>query len=292
MTCAIMLQIVTVGSAFASGDGTGDELTSVARTYLNLRGDVATGSDVDMSRVPMTPEMAARVEDDVATVERRIAALAAAGEEYTYADTAVTVGAVEVTGDQAMARVSELTHLGYASVTGEEPDFTAYQVDHVLTFARSQGGEWLLAADVVPEGMLPITMVDRSSAAAVGDVVDVDDANSSATSAYDCGITSGCDSTDAVSGATKFPPSLITEEATMLVSPAVPKLENLTATSTTSTDATYYRYSAMIDYALRYWDVYNTNYRSFSDDCTNFISQALRAGGWQYDYGWYRSSSN
>lgn len=48
----------------------------------------------------------------------------------------------------------------------------------------------------------------------------------------------------------------------------------------------------VVDYALKYWDNYNPSYRSFTNDCTNFISQAMRAGGWAMDSGWYRSNSN
>jgi hypothetical protein len=40
----------------------------------------------------------------------------------------------------------------------------------------------------------------------------------------------------------------------------------------------------VVDYALKYALSYNKDYRSFSQDCTNFVSQAMRAGGWSYDY--------
>jgi hypothetical protein len=63
-------------------------------------------------------------------------------------------------------------------------------------------------------------------------------------------------------------------------------------------------YSAMVTYAVRYWDNYNAAYRNFAangghGDCTNFISQALRAGGWQdvlgyytWDSAWWYNSAN
>ncbi|MDQ0299917.1 hypothetical protein J2S78_002337 [Salibacterium salarium] len=34
-----------------------------------------------------------------------------------------------------------------------------------------------------------------------------------------------------------------------------------------------------VQYAERWWDDYNSSYRKFTDNCTNFISQCLRAGG-------------
>ncbi|MEV5510807.1 amidase domain-containing protein [Streptomyces orinoci] len=61
-------------------------------------------------------------------------------------------------------------------------------------------------------------------------------------------------------------------------------------------------YSAMAAYAEKYWRNYNPAYRQFNEeggDCTNFISQALKAGGWKPETGpaadyrkwWYSSSS-
>ncbi|MCO8302009.1 amidase domain-containing protein [Streptomyces sp. RKCA744] len=56
-----------------------------------------------------------------------------------------------------------------------------------------------------------------------------------------------------------------------------------------------YDYAAMASYAEKYWQNYNPAYRKFNDaggDCTNFVSQALKAGGWAHssgDYDDYRS---
>lgn len=49
---------------------------------------------------------------------------------------------------------------------------------------------------------------------------------------------------------------------------------------------------AIVNYAYTYWDDYNLAYRDFSpQDCTNFVSQAVRDGGWTDVPGWYRSTS-
>ncbi|MET8178308.1 amidase domain-containing protein [Streptomyces sp. NPDC005336] len=63
-----------------------------------------------------------------------------------------------------------------------------------------------------------------------------------------------------------------------------------------------YDYAAMAAYAEKYWSNYNPAYRKFNDaggDCTNFVSQAMKAGGWanksgtydDYRSWWYDSSS-
>lgn len=61
-----------------------------------------------------------------------------------------------------------------------------------------------------------------------------------------------------------------------------------------STQSGGYNYSAMASYLEKYWSNYNTAYRDFSGkggDCTNFVSQALRAGGWEDKTGWYKNSN-
>lgn len=58
----------------------------------------------------------------------------------------------------------------------------------------------------------------------------------------------------------------------------------------------YYDRKAAVAYADRWWNGYNPAYRQITDnDCTNFISQCLRAGGapmtfiGQTDKGWWYS---
>jgi hypothetical protein len=62
-------------------------------------------------------------------------------------------------------------------------------------------------------------------------------------------------------------------------------------------DFTYDRRAA-VRYAERWWNSYNPAYRRFSNDCTNYISQCLRAGGapmWgspNRDTGWWYTSDS
>ncbi|WP_346137396.1 amidase domain-containing protein [Lentzea roselyniae] len=92
--------------------------------------------------------------------------------------------------------------------------------------------------------------------------------------------------------ATQFAPSL----------PAVKAAPNKTQSSidakTGSTNhkvtTSAYDYYAIADYANTYvWNP-NPDYRVYSQDCTNFLSQAMKAGGWQpvdgdrtWDGAWY-----
>lgn len=172
--CAVLLAVPGACAGAASTTESADAIVAIAEQYLDLRSDLATGVEVSMSAVPMTEKMAVRVEEEVAIVEERIDRLAALGESYTYADTQLALETFEVDGAVATAGFSEFTELGYAKVAGDEPASTAYQVDHELVFTRAADGGWLLAAGNVSDGMLPITMVDRSSTG-TGDVLDADD---------------------------------------------------------------------------------------------------------------------
>lgn len=53
----------------------------------------------------------------------------------------------------------------------------------------------------------------------------------------------------------------------------------IAANVTTSTAFAYNRDKA-VDYAEKYWSTRNSEYDSFDNDCTNFASQVLKAGGY------------
>jgi putative amidase-like protein len=44
-------------------------------------------------------------------------------------------------------------------------------------------------------------------------------------------------------------------------------------------------------YARKWANSYNSTYPQYNDDCTNFISQALKAGGWTEDHDWYSNAN-
>lgn len=83
---------------------------------------------------------------------------------------------------------------------------------------------------------------------------------------------------------------------------STPAATSWPARSVRKTGTPGYDYAAMAAYAEKYWKNYNPAYRKFNDaggDCTNFISQALKAGGWKNDSGtysdyrnWWYNSSN
>ncbi|GAB3060926.1 amidase domain-containing protein [Virgibacillus ainsalahensis] len=59
-----------------------------------------------------------------------------------------------------------------------------------------------------------------------------------------------------------------------------------------------YNRMAAVQYAERWWNSYNPDYRKFDVDCTNYVSQCLKAGGAQMhgepvrEQGWWYSGDN
>ncbi|MFE0727966.1 amidase domain-containing protein [Streptomyces antibioticus] len=176
--------------------------------------------------------------------------LAKAGEKYSKAATTVTLNATRVTGRTAKAAVTETTTLTYAQASAGEPKTTGFQSNHELTFKADRRGNWQLT-DIrdTDQGGLAVNTVEEPATV-----------------------------TAATTTAANTTPSAA-RAATTRNPVAVPK------TGTT------YDYKAMAAYAEKYWNVYNKDYPDFNGhgaggDCTNFVSQALKAGGWKHAPGY------
>ncbi|MFD7225885.1 amidase domain-containing protein [Streptomyces sp. NPDC059892] len=176
--------------------------------------------------------------------------LARLGETYSGTSTSVTLDATRVAGRNATVAVTEKTTLTYAKAKGTEPKTTGFKAHHELTFQADHEGGWqLTAVRDTDAGYLAVNQVAKPSAAAP--VAAADDPPSA-------------------------PRAAITRPA-----PANPK--NFTASG--------YDYNAMAAYATKHWKNYNPEYPSFDGagaggDCTNFVSQSLKAGGWKHVPGY------
>ncbi|MER6956475.1 amidase domain-containing protein [Streptomyces sp. NPDC000618] len=191
----------------------------------------------------------ARSEDStLSSLGQRKDKLAKAGEKYSKAATTVTLNATRVTGRTAKAAVTETTTLTYAQTTGSAPKTTGFQAQHELTFKADRQGNWQLT-DIrdTDQGGLAVNTLSKP-------------ATVKATTADDT--------------MPNAPRAAITRNPV-----AVPKT------------GTAYDYKAMATYAEKYWNVYNKDYPDFNNhtaggDCTNFVSQSLKAGGWKHVPGY------
>ncbi|MFH0175591.1 amidase domain-containing protein [Streptomyces cacaoi] len=193
---------------------------------------------------------AARTEDAaLSTLGDRKDKLAKAGEKYSKASTTVTLNATRVTGRTAKAAVTESTTLTYEKVRGNEPKSTGFEAHHELTFKADRQGNWQLT-DIrdTDQGGLAVNALTKPVSV------------KTATTADDT-------MPNAARAATTRNPA------------AVPKT------------GTAYDYKAMATYAEKYWNVYNKDYPDYNGhgaggDCTNFVSQSLKAGGWKHVPGY------
>ncbi|MBX7551425.1 amidase domain-containing protein [Streptomyces sp. NPDC004232] len=184
----------------------------------------------------------------VKTLAARKNLLAKLGEKYRAGSTQVTLDATEVHGRRAKVAVTETTTLTYEKPSAKGPKTTGFQAHHELTFKADRHGDWQLTGiKDTDNGYLAVNQVVTPSVA------------KAKTTPADDGPP------DAPRAATSWP------------APANPK--KLTGGA--------YDYQAMVAYAQKYWRNYNPDYPDFNGeadggDCTNFVSQTLKAGGWKH----------
>ncbi len=180
----------------------------------------------------------------------RRSVLAKLGEKYSAGATKVVLDATQVDGRRAKVAVTETTTLTYERPVSKDQKTTGFQAHHELTFQADRKGDWQLTGiHDTDDGYLAVNQVAKPSVASVKTADD--------------------SPPDAIRSATSWP------------APAKPK--NFSATG--------YNYQAMATYAAKYWKNYNTAYPDFNGqgaggDCTNFVSQSLKAGGWKHVPGY------
>ncbi|WP_372405930.1 amidase domain-containing protein [Streptomyces luteireticuli] len=197
----------------------------------------------------------------VASLQQRRKKLKSLGEAYSAGETKVAVDGARASGGRATLRVTETTELTYRKIRGDEPGTTGFQAHHELTFDAVRGGGWELAGIKSLDAMPQINAPAPTVSRA-----------------------------KAEAGAGDMPNA---PEASVW-----PFVKRLPKDTKTGLD-----YKAMAAYAEKYWKNYNPAYRKYplgnGGDCTNFVSQALKAGGWKHapgkagDYGkwWYGSDT-
>ncbi|MFC8964380.1 MULTISPECIES: amidase domain-containing protein [unclassified Streptomyces] len=189
-------------------------------------------------------------------LEGRKDRLAKLGEKYRAGNTTVSLDTTKVKGRHATVTVTETTTLTYDKATGTEPKTTGFQAHHQLTFKADRKGDWQLTGVRDTDDGVAVNQVATTPLVAAPKTAD-DGPPTAARSAI-----------------TKNPA-------------ANPK--NLTASG--------YDYKAMAAYAAKYWKTYNPAYPDFNGegaggDCTNFVSQSLKAGGWKHVPGYTNDFHN
>jgi hypothetical protein len=243
-----------------------DTILVAAQAYVGVHNDaLLSGADPgapavsrrSVAAMAATPSVAGRIAADVVVLTDRREFLAARGERYSRAVSSVRVVSVRAEGEGAVAGVEERTRLYYLRLSSDQPEYTEFVTPRELSFAPAAAGGWALtgARLVGGSGPTPVNEVAASS-----------------------------------SGAAPALPSRATSAPTRPGRAVGPRSSTGAGVGAKVVTAAY-DYSAMIAYERKWATSYNPAYRHNSnDDCTNFLSQALRAGGWAMKTGWYRNS--
>lgn len=236
----------------------GDEaqLTALARAAVETQNDILVSGDVQGSLAKRGNAAAFRggIERHFPTLANRRTALARSRVAYRSHQTTLRVGNTRVEGDRATQIATERVVLTLDPIPGA-PTQTEYEQPRVFRFER-QGGEWKLVADEIlpppedPDSLRGPARTPRTIDAPPG---------------YQ-------------------PDPRLRERGTPAPGALLGRggMFRLASTHAPAALATYSP-STTVSYAYSHWSSYNTAYRAYDNDCTNFISQAVRAGGWPFD---------
>lgn len=177
------------------------------------------------------------------------------GEAYTHHETELTLKQADINKEMAKLDVEEFTKLYYEKIRGDEPEYTAWVVNRQFIFEKSRNG-WVLVSQKLLNDFGPAPINEPT----------------------------GATKNEMLKALSKVNSLQFDEKDVKL---RELDLENLNGMVEAVIQSTFNRQAAK-EYAVQYWRNYNPAYRSFDKDCTNFISQAMRAGGWTDVTGWYR----
>lgn len=261
----LALTVTLPAEATPRGDAPIDErtLTQLANDHFAQSAEIMVEGHVAVQEPYRTRTLDAATStvgdvDFSLAVDRYREELASLGERYSSSRTETAIDSiVSKTTTEIKLIATETTFLTIEG-SGTETGFSA---KHEMTFSQNSKGVWELTSDefLEPTGLLPLSEAES--------LVKED-------SEYFTHTIGSANFSDLTPAATHRP---VTVDA-----------HDKIATRGG------YNYTAMANYLERYWNNYNPAYRSFSGsggDCTNFVSQALRAGGWEFKSGWYRNAN-
>lgn len=226
--------------------------TDRTHALIDQAGNAKKPPTVDFTgKVALSSALARTEESALRQLGDRRDRLARLGERYSATSTSVALDRTAVSGRQAVVAVTETSELTYEKVRGDEPKTTGFQAHHELTFQADGRGDWRLT-----------------------DIHDTDDGYAA--------VNQPTTPTATTKAATTTDDTMPSAPRAATNRNAPPNPKNFTARG--------YDYRAMAAYADTYWNTYNPAYPNFNGhgaggDCTNFVSQSLKAGGWKHAPG-------
>lgn len=188
-------------------------------------------------------------------LDARRAELEAMHGGYVRSATSVTIKQVTSSGSAVTLVVTEQTNLYFAGIKADV-DHTTYWVDHEVDLHRNSG-RWLIArVEYLPANAFS-TPVTQFTDELPADLLALRAAQAAK-------------ARSAVPSPSR--PISSTERS--------PSTRGKSSTTTPDASTLSYDYSAMVTYARNWAYGRNPAYPSYSDDCTSFVSQCMKAGGW------------
>lgn len=225
-------------------------LASIARAFLAGRADRVTSNAGTRTVIPMTSAMRSRFDTAVDKLQSNRQLVSDLHGGYSRANTDVVITSSSISTLSATIKVRESTALYFSFRNPGAPASTAYVAEHEFDFVRVSGS-WHISAvryQCPNAHSIPITQFEDEIPS---HLIPRPAALSSMS----------------ISGESR--------SAGFTDSGRAGSAEPAIASSTAS-----YNYDSIISYAVRWYDGYNSAYPRWNDDCTNFVSQCLRAGGW------------
>lgn len=168
--------------------------------------------------------------------------LAKDGIQFSSSDTKTQVNSIKINDDIATVRATVSVRLTQSNPASDAPSESSYTDEHVLTY-RKQQNTWKLESDIV--------------VAPPSDTADIQELPLKTTNI-----------------------SQSATERSVKASEVKPKQALNSADAITTSIPSGLNYQAMANYAIKWAGNYNPDYPKYDNDCTNFVSQALRAGNW------------
>ena len=252
------------------------ELTATIRDFLAERATHITGQPAASPRgLARGRAFAATARSRFATLDKRRDIIGKVSVAYASADIDVTLERVDRDDNTLTVAARERTALLFKNPKAGDPEATEYAEDHIITFTL-EAGTWVLAGQRPSrlDAMPPVT-----EAVEAVDPAPIDDG--AVVGAPPDGYT------EPVAASIIRPKGKLTPDAQTSGSPEGGGITPMAIPAGLN-------YAAMTTYAQKYWNNYNSAYKDFSangggGDCTNFISQILREGGWKFVTGLYTS---
>ena len=184
-------------------------------------------------------------------------------EEYDSYEKELTLLDATISEDSAILVVEEFSKLYYKKIHGDEPEYTAWVVEREFIFAKDSQGWTLLSQQLINE-LYPAPINEATGVTKNEMIVAL--TQNSLISAEDDAVTRALDAQT---------------ESIDTIAMSRGAFNGKTAAA----------------YAVHYYQNYNPAYRSYAGsgnggDCTNFVSQAMRAGGWTDVPGLYTNAQS